>query len=150
MFSSVPTAHFVPGALSRTVFRMPSVDPIASDFWATSNRHSGWTITLTPGISARRRSTISGVNRLCTEQCPFQSTTFAERTCLRLEPAPVLVGVEDRHRVQRDAHAVAGVPSEVLVGKEEHARLLPESTTPSPRGRSTTCRRPRRAVPRTP
>ena len=28
MLSSVPTVHFVPAGLSRTVFRMPSVEPI--------------------------------------------------------------------------------------------------------------------------
>ena len=82
MFSSVPTVHFEPGGLSRTVLRMPSVDPMASAFCATSKRHSGCTITRTPGICSRRRSTISGVNRLCTEQWPFQST-IARRAELR-------------------------------------------------------------------
>ena len=56
----------------------PSVEPIASAFCATSKRHSGCTITLTPGICARRSSTIAGVKRLWTEQWPFQSRMRAD------------------------------------------------------------------------
>ena len=42
------------------------------------------------------------------------------------EPAPILVRVPDRHRLEGDVHPVGGVSPQVLVREEQHSRLPAE------------------------
>ena len=67
----------MPGAPSRTCFRMYSVEPLSSAACSTSNGTSGCTITLMPGCSARTFSICFAVKRTCTEQWPFHRISFA-------------------------------------------------------------------------
>ncbi len=64
-------------ALSRTVFRMYSVEPLSSAAWTTSHVHSGWTITRMPGCCLRTFSICFAVKRVWTEQWPFHRIIFA-------------------------------------------------------------------------
>ena len=95
--------------------------PSASAFWHTSQRHSGWTITWIPGYLARTSSTWLGKKRWCTEQWPFHSSTrlagqFGGGLAALQSP-----WVPHRHFVQRNAHRIARVPAQVLVGQEQDA-----------------------------
>src|SRR4029077_11418579 len=65
---SVPTAHSLPTGAASIAFTIPSVEPISSASCATSNRHSGCTITRIPGCCFRTFAMCSGVKRWCTEQ----------------------------------------------------------------------------------
>ena len=76
-------------------------------------------MTLIPGWRSRIRSTCSGKKRRCTEQCPFHRITFALRSLFGRLPALQLVGVPHHHLVEPNPHVVAGVASQMLVGKKE-------------------------------
>ena len=56
-----------PGGRAVMVSMMNSVEPSQSA-WTTSSRHSGWTMMLTPGCSARAAAICSTEKRACTEQ----------------------------------------------------------------------------------
>ena len=102
-----------------------SVEPTSSASSTTSCRHSGCTITLTPGISRRAASTASTENRPCTEQCPRHRIIVASRSCSGVRPPHRAVRVPDHAVVERAAEvAHGGVAAEVLVGQEEHLAAL--------------------------
>ena len=117
----MPIAQTEPGALSRTVRRMYSVEPLSSAAWTTSQVHSGWTMTRMPGCCLRTFSICFTVKRVWTEQWPFQSSRRARSSRLRIEAAHDLVRIPDRHLVERHAHGVGGVAAEVLIGQEQDA-----------------------------
>ena len=92
-FSSVPIAHFEPGAAASSALMMYSVEPTMSAAVTTSCLHSGCTSTLTPGIRARTSFTESTEKRPCTEQWPRQRIIFASRSCSAVRPPFGLCGL---------------------------------------------------------
>ena len=139
-----------PAGLACTVLMIPSVEPIASAFCATSNRHSGMDDHLHARDLRAARSTMSGVKRLCTEQCPFQSRIFAVAEVLAASRRrPARTG-------PRPASPRAGCPcgSRCCVRGAGRGRTARASSGGRPsrarRARSTTCRPRRRGGPRTP
>ena len=115
----VPTAHTLPGALSRTALRMYSVDPLSSAACTTSNGTSGCTMTRMPGCCSRRRAICCTVNRVWTEQCPFHSSSFAASRLSGVETAADLVRIPHLHPIERHAHLVGRVAAQVLIGQEQ-------------------------------
>src|SRR5258708_7431283 len=75
----------------------------------------------------RREALVHGAVTL-----PEDDTRAADR--LRRVSAKFLVGIPDDHLFERDAHAIAGVAAEVLVGKEENFFTRFESPLYDPGG----------------
>ena len=119
----MPTAQADPAGARSIVAMIFSVEPIWSAASTTSCWHSGWTITLTPGI---RRADLGRhcrrVNRPCTEQWPStRSSWLGER--VRVDAAVGPARVPDHAVVQAQAKLEhGGVPAQVLVGQEQHLR----------------------------
>ena len=116
----MPTAIAEPAGAASTARMMKSVEPTWSASSTTSWAHSGWTITMPPGCSARNASTLGQVKRWWTEQWPFHSRKVASFTSASCEPAEVEAGVPHPHVVGTEAQLVGGVAAEVLVGEEQH------------------------------
>ena len=108
------------GAASSTARMMKSVEPTWSASSHTSWAHSGWAITMPSGCSARKAAMCSGRNRWCTEQWPFHSRKVACLASTSVRPPSSMAWVPHAHVGLVEAHRVAGVATEVLVGEEQH------------------------------
>ena len=73
---SVPTAKLVPDGASRIIFSRPSVEPMPSAFWQTSQRHSGCTITRMPGILRANVVDVLGQEALMDRAVAFPQNYF--------------------------------------------------------------------------
>ena len=118
---SVATPMTEPAGAAATARMMASVEPMTSPSSTTSWAHSGWTMTIPSGCSARKASTCAGRKRWWTEQWPFHSSSVDSLTSRSLEAAQGQAGVPDPHVVGAVAELEAGVAPEVLVGEEEDA-----------------------------
>ena len=84
-------------ALSRTAFRMYSVEPLSSAACTTSNGTSGCTMTRMPGCCSRTSAICFAVKRVWTEQWPFHSSSRAARRLLGRDAAADLVRIPHHH-----------------------------------------------------
>ena len=93
---SVATPMTEPDGAAATARMMASVDPVTSPIATTSCAHSGWTITIPPGCSARKAVTCSGRKRWCTEQCPFHRSSVDSFTSRSDKPPRASRGFQTR------------------------------------------------------
>ena len=131
---SVATPITDPLGAAATPWMRWSVDPTRSATSTTSWAHSGWTMTIPSGCSARNAVTCSGRNRWCTEQWPFHKQ---QRRLLHLDvaqPAQGQARVPHPHVVRPVAQLVAGVAAQVLVGEEEDLLAPPGLQSPGQDG----------------
>ena len=86
----MPTAHVDAGAaLSRTVLRMYSVEPLSSAACTHVERHFGMHDHADAGMLARAPVSICfAVKRTCTEQWPFHRISFARVELRRASRPP--------------------------------------------------------------
>jgi hypothetical protein len=115
---SVATPQVVPAGAAVMVSMMNSVEPSQSAAWITSSRHSGWTMMLTPGCSARAAAICSTEKRACTEQYPFQRISFAACRARGLFPQRE-ERIPDDHLLGRDPRFNPRDSAQMLVWEEE-------------------------------
>ena len=148
--SSVPTAQVEPAGAS--VDRLEDEFGRADQVGRVDDRimHSGWTRTLMPGNCSRNCSTCAGLNIWWTEQCPRQSRTRLAQDRLGRVAAQGLARVPDGICSSGMPIARAVLRPRCWSGKNEHRACGGRTTIRARPGRSSWCRRCRRAGRRTP
>ena len=154
---SVATAMVEPAGAASTAWMMKSVEPTWSASSHTSWAHSGWAMTMPSGCSARKASTWAGPEALVDRAVALPQQEGGLLGLDVVEAAQVEAGVPHPHVGLGEAHLVAGVAAQVLVGEEQHlapagaavgrGRRRPTRARP---GRWSRCTPRRRARPRTP
>ena len=127
-----------------------SVEPMASAFWQTSQRHFGVHDDLDAGVFRAHRIDMLGQKALMDRAMALPQDDFRSPQPVRCDATVNLIRVEDDHLIHRDAHGKGGVAAEVLIGQEED--LFGTGRRPTRRlfARWTRCKPGRRALRRRP